>query len=148
MASDDDHLGPFEESRLAFQHDGIDRQVRAKLHQTRHIGDDEEVAATVRDEGPKPASDGLESDAEGCIYATAYENNAIVRRRPDGQFEPLVHDARLLWPDTMSLADDGFLYFTANQLHRQARFHGGKDLRKKPYSLFRIRVDAKPVALK
>ena len=38
---------------------------------------DAEVAATVRDEGMKPASDGLESDAQGRVYATAYEHNAV-----------------------------------------------------------------------
>jgi hypothetical protein len=28
-----------------------------------------------------------------------------------------------------------------------ARFHDGRDLRQKPYSLFRVKVDAKPVLL-
>jgi len=45
------------------------------------------------------------------------------------------------------VARDGHLYFTANQLHRQARYHGGKDLRQKPYALFRVRIDAGPVRL-
>jgi hypothetical protein len=48
----------------------------------------------------------------------------------------------------MSIATDGFLYVTANQLHRQARYHGGKDLRRKPYALFRVRIEAQPVLLK
>jgi sugar lactone lactonase YvrE len=43
------------------------------------------------------------------------------------------------------LTADSYLYVTANQLHPQARFHQGHDLRQKPYSLFRIRVDAQPV---
>lgn len=106
------------------------------------------VAATVRDEGMKPASDGLESDAEGRIYATAYEHNAIVRLKLDGLYETVVSDPRMLWPDTMSLAGDGYLYFTANQLHRQPNYHNGEDLRKKPYSLFRTKVDASPVRLR
>ena len=109
---------------------------------------DAEVAATVRDEGMKPASDGLESDAEGRVYATAYEHNAIVRLKTDGLYETVVSDPRILWPDTMSLVGDGYLYFTANQLHRQPNFHNGMDLRVKPYSLFRTRVDATPVKLR
>jgi len=48
----------------------------------------------------------------------------------------------------MSLATDGYLYVTANQLHRQARYHGGRDLRQKPYALFRTRIDARPVLLR
>lgn len=111
--------------------------------------DDQYVSRTVKDEGDKGgASDGLESDAEGRVYVTNYEHNAIMRRNPDGEWETIVHDSRLLWPDTLSLASDGYLYVTANQLHRQARFHNGRDMRRKPYTLFRIKVNAKPVLLR
>lgn len=106
------------------------------------------VAATVRDEGMKPAADGLESDAEGRVYVTTYEHNAIVRLKTDGLYETVVSDPRMLWPDTMSLADDGYLYVISNQLHRQPSYHNGRDLRVKPYSLFRTRVDATPVRLR
>lgn len=111
--------------------------------------DDEAVAATVMDEGDKGGgADGLESDAEGRVYATNYEQNAILRRSPDGVWETVVHDPRLLWPDTLSLATDGYLYVTANQLHRQPDYQGGEDLRRKPYALFRVRIDAQPVLLR
>jgi sugar lactone lactonase YvrE len=111
--------------------------------------DDQYVSRTVKDEGDKGgASDGLESDAEGRIYVTNYEHNSIMRRNPNGEWETTVHDPRLLWPDTLSLASDGYLYVTANQLHRQARFHNGSDMRRKPYTLFRIKVNAKPVFLR
>jgi sugar lactone lactonase YvrE len=111
--------------------------------------DDPYVSKTVKDEGDKGgASDGLESDAEGRIYATNYEHNAIMRRNPNGEWETIVHDSSLLWPDTLSLASDGYLYVTANQLHRQARYHNGRDMRKKPYTLFRIKVNTKPVLLR
>lgn len=110
---------------------------------------DEDVAKAVENLGDRGfASDGLESDDKGRLYLTNYEDNAILRRNSDGQYETLVYDPRVLWPDTMSLAKDGSLYFTANQLHRQARFHDGKDLRKKPYALFRLKVDAGPVLLR
>jgi sugar lactone lactonase YvrE len=63
--------------------------------------DKDKVASAVTDEGDKGwASDGLESDADGCIYSTNYEHNAILRRRPNGRWETVVHDPRLLWPDT------------------------------------------------
>ena len=111
--------------------------------------DDQSVGSTVKQEGDKGgASDGLESDAEGHIYATNYEHNAILRRSPNSEWETVAHDPRLLWPDTLSLASDEHLYVTANQLHRQARFHNGHDLRRKPYTLFRVRVDAQPVMLR
>jgi sugar lactone lactonase YvrE len=100
------------------------------------------VAATVKDLGEKGgASDGLESDAEGRVYLSDYEHDAIHRRNPDSGIETLAHDPRILWPDTLSLASDGNLYFTANQLERMARFHNGQDLRQKPYVLFKLKVD-------
>ena len=109
---------------------------------------DEKVAETVKDHGYKGgASDGLESDAEGRIYLSDYEHNAIHRMMPDGSIETIAHDPRMLWPDTLSLAYDGYLYFSANQIERQA-VHWGKDTREKPYTVFRIKVDAKPVALR
>ena len=114
----------------------------------RSLGD-REAASTVIDEGDRGgASDGLESDAAGNIYSTNYEHNAILRRRTDGEWETVTHDPRLLWPDTLSLAANGYLYVTANQLHRQARYHKGSDLRCKPYTLFRVRINAQPVLLR
>lgn len=110
--------------------------------------DDAAVAASVVDEGDKgTGSDGLETDAEGRIYVTAFEQNAILRRLPDGSYETVAHDPRMLWPDTMSVAADGHLYFTANQLHRQDKYQRGQDLRRTPYSLFRVPIGAGPVPL-
>ncbi len=106
------------------------------------------AARTVIDHGDKGASDGLESDAQGRVYATQYEHNSIVRRLPSGLFETIAHDPRLLWPDTLSLAKNGDLYVIANQLHEQKGFNFGKDLRRKPYSLFKIKTDGTPVSLK
>ena len=112
-------------------------------------GNDRRARLAVVDEGDKGGTaDGLESDAAGHLYATNYEHNAILPRRPDGVWETVAHDLRLLWPDTLSVAADGYLYVMANQLRRQARFHRGLDLRRKPYTLFRVRIDAQPVRLR
>jgi sugar lactone lactonase YvrE len=103
---------------------------------------DAEVAATVKDLGEKGgAGDGLESDAQGRVYLSDYEHNAIRRRNSNNEIETLVHDPRVLWPDTLSLAANGYLYFTANQVERQSVFHNGQDLRQKPYVLFRVKID-------
>lgn len=106
-----------------------------------------DLAAAVRDLGEKGASDGLEADAQGAIYAGDYEHNAIRKRHPDGRWETLLHDPRVLWPDTLSVGPDGYLYFTANQLHRQPAFHAGRDEREKPYALLRVRIDAAPAPM-
>jgi sugar lactone lactonase YvrE len=103
---------------------------------------DAEVAATVKDLGEKGgASDGLESDEEGRVYLSDIEHDAIHRLDAAGEIETIVHDPRVLWPDTLSLAADGYLYFTANQIERGPIHHAGQDLRQKPYVLFRVKVD-------
>ena len=103
-----------------------------------------QLNAAVKDLGEKGASDGLESDANGAVYAGDYEHNGIRKRLADGNWQTIVHDPRVLWPDTLSVGPDGYLYFIANQLQRQAGFHNGKDLREKPYSLLRVKIDAAP----
>jgi sugar lactone lactonase YvrE len=111
--------------------------------------DDDAVARTVVDEGDKGSvGDGMETDAAGRLYVTDGEHNAVHRRLPDGTWETVVHDPRLLWPDTLSVAADGHLYVTANQLYRQEKYRGGKDERRKPYALFRTAIDAGPVELR
>jgi sugar lactone lactonase YvrE/ketosteroid isomerase-like protein len=98
------------------------------------------LAAAVRDLGEKPASDGLEMDGQGNLYATAYEHNAVFVRRPSGAWETLAWDPRLLWPDSLAIGPDGYLYVTANQLHRQGAFHNGRDQRRPPYEVFKIKL--------
>lgn len=110
---------------------------------------DAQVESTIRIATGKMPSDGLESDAAGRIYLSDPVTDSIERFDPKtGLIETLLHDPRLLWPDTMSLASDGYLYVNANQLNRQASLHNGHDLRVKPYSMYRIKVDAQPVLLK
>jgi sugar lactone lactonase YvrE len=106
------------------------------------------IESSIIDHGDKGMSDGLESDAQNRIYCTQLETNSISRRLPNGLFETVVHDDRLLWADTLSLAGDGNLYVIANQLHEQKGFNYGQDRRRKPYSLFKVQTDGTPVRLK
>ncbi len=114
-----------------------------------HSKSEADVEATVTDLGDRGfASDGLESDSENRIYLTDYENTAIRRREINGQYLVVAQDPRLIWPDTLSLAPDGYLYFMVNQLDRLPRFHEGQDMRMPPYALFRIKIDGEPVMLR
>jgi sugar lactone lactonase YvrE len=116
---------------------------------------DDDVAKTVVDYGQRSyASDGLESDAAGRLYLTDYEHNAVHRRTfgpagpGDVTDEIIAQGPNLVWPDTLSLASDGYLYFTVNQLCRQKQFNEGVDLRHKPFLLLRVKTDSRPVELK
>lgn len=103
-----------------------------------------ELEQAVVDLGEKGASDGLEADANGAVYAGDFEHNSIRKRLADGTWQTVVEDSRVLWPDTLSIGPDGYLYFTANQLHRSPGFNDGQDKRVKPYSLMRVKINAKP----
>lgn len=105
-----------------------------------------QLSAAVKDLGEKGASDGLEADASGAVYAGDYERNAIRKMDKHGNWRTIVHGPQILWPDTLSVGHDGYLYFTVNQLHRQPGFHRGKDLRQKPYALLRVKINAAPVS--
>jgi sugar lactone lactonase YvrE len=106
---------------------------------------DRDTANTVVDHGGKGAADGMGEDQSGNVYTTNWEQNAVLRRLPDGTFETVVADPRLLWPDTIDLAPDGYLYVISNQLHRQGGYNNGRDLRVKPYLLTRIKTNARSV---
>ncbi len=107
---------------------------------------EDDVVATIRDHGQKGASDGLETDARGRIYATNYEHGAIIRTADDGKtWEPVAHTPEMLFVDTLAVAADQHVYFTNNQLHLQDQYQDGEDLRRPPYTLMRVAVDAGPV---
>jgi sugar lactone lactonase YvrE len=74
---------------------------------------EETVAKAVVDLGEKGASDGLEVDDKGRLYAGNHEHNSIRQRQTNGEWKTIAHDPRILWPDSLSVAADGYLYFTA-----------------------------------
>nr|WP_232807218.1 hypothetical protein [Geodermatophilus chilensis] len=107
----------------------LSHQQRDPFSCVEHVGalvdnlkDDEAVAATVRDEGDKGCvSDGRETDADR-LSVTDGEYNAIHCRLSDGSRQT-VHDPRLLWPDTTSVAVDRH-HVTANQLYQRTSTAG------------------------
>jgi sugar lactone lactonase YvrE len=108
---------------------------------------DEATAASVVDHGDKGASDGLESDTDGAVYVTSYEHSAVLRFDPDGAWTTVMHGPDLLWPDTLALADDGYLYLSANQLPRTPLFNDGADDRVPPHRIVRKAVAGRPIHL-
>lgn len=53
----------------------------------------------------------------------------------------VVHDERLLWPDTLSVAADGYLYVTAISFIA-IRYSAGRTSHASPYVLFRTPIGA------
>jgi sugar lactone lactonase YvrE len=103
----------------------------------------QDAGTAVKKLADKPsANDGLVCDADGRIYSTDFEDNAIRRTTPDGKTEVVFQDERLLWPDCVMI-HNGKLYVTSNQLHRQPTFHNGQNLLESPFILFEYPIDAK-----
>lgn len=59
----------------------------------------------------------------------------------------MFHGRDLLWPDTLALGGDGYLYVSVNQLPRSPLFNTGVDDRILPYLIIRKHIGATPIRL-
>lgn len=95
----------------------------------------------VKFEGQHPANDGLAEDENGNIYFGAFEQESLVKRDKQGNYTLIAHDEKNFgWPDGLAYKNH-YLYVTLGQWNRLADMNGGKDLRKPPYLVMRVKVD-------
>jgi sugar lactone lactonase YvrE len=100
---------------------------------------EKDLESKIENVGQTPASDGMLEAADGSVYLTDLEHNAVVRWDPVSKdIEAVITDKRLLWPDTLSWGVNGDLYVTASQIENTPRFNGGKSTRTEPYKLWKI----------
>lgn len=95
-----------------------------------------EIASAVEEVGPSVLTDGMDADADGNVYFTALEEDAIIYRTPQGQYRTLVQDPRLAWPDSLAITPDG-LYVTTSRIHETKRFSFDGLMPGEPYGLWR-----------
>ncbi|MCD7098471.1 major royal jelly family protein [Stenotrophomonas sp. MMGLT7] len=108
------------------------------------FGNDEAtLAAAVTDLGEKGFADGMATDPQGRLYITDGEHDAILRRWPDGRFDVVVRDPRIVWPDGI-YATATHVYVTLGQWDRLPGFNQGRDLRQPPYLLVRAPIEPAP----
>ena len=101
------------------------------------------LEASIRFEGEHPACDGLAEDEKGDIFFGAFEQQSLVMRRPGGAYKSLLQDhEKLVWPDGLAYRN-GYLYVTLGQWNRLPGFNGGKDLRKPPFQVIRVKIPGK-----
>ncbi len=81
---------------------------------------------------------GLIADKKGNIYLTSSTDYSIKYLSPDGTLHTLVQDKRLLWPDSMGIGSDGYLYFSCAQINREAPWNRGENKVIYPYRIYKV----------
>lgn len=103
--------------------------------------DDIELASKIEDQGATTVSHGLIADAQDNIYMTSSLDYSVKYKTPgDGLLHTLVQDARLIWPDSLGVGNDGYLYITAAQYQRDPYWNNGKEGTVYPYRLYKVRL--------
>lgn len=86
-------------------------------------------------------ANGFEGDDNGLVYQLVPEHNAVYYYDPrDLQTHAFVRDPRILWPDSASVGEDGFLYVNVNQLMYQPAWNDGQDGRVHPGVVLRAKL--------
>ncbi|KAF7195131.1 hypothetical protein HII31_03599 [Pseudocercospora fuligena] len=90
--------------------------------------------ASINNLGETGFTDGMETDTNGYIYHGNLEVNASGFYNPaNGTDSIFVRDERINWVDTFSVSEDGWMYFTNNQL-----VFG--EAKRRPFSLWRVKL--------
>jgi len=103
---------------------------------------EQQLAAKVENAGRVGITHGLIADKTGNIYLTSSEQYAITYITPEGRLKVLVKDKNLLWPDSMGIGGDGYLYISCSQLQKLPTWNHGQDRRQYPYKAYRIKLPA------
>lgn len=98
--------------------------------------------ANVSSKGQRGGNaNGFEGDNNGLIYQLMPTQNAIYYYDPAiGQSRTFVRDPRILWPDSATIASDGYFYMNINQLPFQPDWNFGVDGRQHPGVVLRVRL--------
>ncbi|MFT4030853.1 MAG: L-dopachrome tautomerase-related protein [Siphonobacter sp.] len=101
---------------------------------------DEQLRQHVETVAETGVCHGMIADAKGNIYQTTSPQQAITYVSPDGKQHTLVEDARLIWPDSLGISSDGYLYFSCSQINRLPKYNHGVDKTEYPYRVYRVKL--------
>nr|WP_315224677.1 L-dopachrome tautomerase-related protein [uncultured Flavobacterium sp.] len=91
--------------------------------------------------GDFTTSDGMIFDKKGNLYLGDLEKSSIVKITPDLKMHTVIEDKeKLLWPDSYSISENGYLYISTSQIQFMPWFQGGKEAFKKPFRIYRIKI--------
>lgn len=87
-----------------------------------------------------PSIGGSAIDDGGNLYLSNVEKRSIDRLKPEGIWETLIEDDRLITPDALVIDSNGWLYIPAPQIEYISTNNNGKDKTQSPWSVYRLRV--------
>ena len=94
----------------------------------------------VEDLGTFTVTDGMIFDPAGNLYQGDYQNYKMVKITPEHKERDVVVDERLIWPDSYSMSDDGYLYISCSQINKQPDYNEGENKRTTPYAIYRMKL--------
>lgn len=94
----------------------------------------------VEDLGKFVVTDGMIFDKKGNLYLGDVQNSSIVKISPDLKMTTVIKDPRLIWPDSYSISDDGYLYVSCSQIQKTPDHNAGVNKRTSPYSIYRLKL--------
>ncbi len=96
---------------------------------------------SVENLGDFTTTDGMIFDKKGNLYVGDLEKNSIMKITPDLKMQTVIQDKeKLLWPDSYSISENGYLYISTSQIQFMPWFQGGKEVFKKPFRIYRIKI--------
>jgi len=105
------------------------------------------LSSKVQALGRYTTTDGMAMDSKSRLYLgdilnyTMLRLNAGTGTKTPLKRETLVTDKTLLqWPDSYAIYN-GYLYITTSQIDHMAKNNGGKSTRKRPYEVYRLKID-------
>lgn len=93
---------------------------------------------------PTVSTGGTAIDADGTVYASDTDNNAVLRTFSNGTTEVLIQDDRLQWVDAMWVDAQQRLWMPVNQLFRGSRFGNGTATYEPPFYVFTMDIGVGP----
>ena len=111
---------------------------------TEHLRDDamssETLGSNVEDLGHFYPTDGMIFDPKGNLYLGDMRTNSIKKITPDLKVLNILTDERLIWPDSYSISEDGFLYISCSQIHKQPEYNNGVNKRTTPFTIYKLKI--------
>lgn len=112
--------------------------------ETKYLADpaltEEALQTKVEDMGDVGVTHGLEADSKGNVFLTTSLDYSVKYLSPDKKLHTLAQDSRILWPDSLGVGSDGYLYFSCAQLQNEAQWNKGVDKARLPYSIYKVKL--------